>query len=279
MRIPVHAQDVGFKSILLEPNTEATRLKSYEKLVSEAESASFSGWDFSRMKGRYSEPEPPWNYGVKVKAAVKEVKTMLDMGTGGGEVLSSLGPLPSETYATECWGPNVEVARRRLEPLGVKVVKVESEEHLPFDSDFFELVVNRHEEFTAGEVFRVIKPGGVFITQQVGGMNTDELNQLLQKRIHGEVTHPNPTWSLANAKTQLKDAGFAIAEGLEATYPSFFFDVGAVVYFLKHAPWEMPDFDTKKYQEPLRELHLKIAREGRLAVTTSRFFVKAARPE
>ena len=256
-----------------------TCLKSYEELVTEAESASFSGWDFSWLKGRYSEAAPPWDYREKVRAAMIGVRTMLDMGTGGGEVLSSLRPLPSNTYATESWSPNVEVARMRLEPLGVKVVKVKSEDDLPFDPDRFDLVTNRHEEFSAGEVYRVLRPGGVFITQQVGGMNTDELNQLLQKRIHGKVTHPNPSWSLSRAKAELKDAGFGIAEELEATYPSYFYDVGAVVYFLKHAPWEIPDFNTKIYREPLRELHQKVTREGRLAVTTSRFYVKATKPD
>lgn len=252
-------------------------LKSYEELVAEAESAAFSGWDFSWLKGRYWEAAPPWNYRGKVKAEMKGVKTILDIGTGGGEVLSSLQPLPSITYATESWLPNIVVARRHLEPLGARVVRVESENRLPFDDSYFDLVVDRHEEFSAKEVHRVVRPGGVFITQQVGGLNTDELNQLLQKRIHGTVSHPNPSWSLSRATGELKNVGFLIAEELEATYPSYFSDVGAVVYFLKHAPWEIPDFDTGTYREALRELHQKITKEGRLEVTTSRFYVKATK--
>jgi len=253
-------------------------LKTYEALVAEAESASFSGWDFSWLKGRYSEAAPPWNYREKVKAEMKGVKTMLDIGTGGGEVLSSLKPLPSITYATESWLPNLAVARRHVKPLGARVVHVESEDHLPFDDSYFDLVIDRHEEFSAKEVHRVIMPGGVFLTQQVGGLNTDELNQLLQKRIHGTISHPNPSWSLSRATAELKNVGFRITEELEATYPSFFSDVGAVIYFLKHAPWEIPDFDTERYREPLYELHQKITKEGKLEVTTSRFYVKATKP-
>jgi hypothetical protein len=244
-----------------------TNLKSYDELVAEAESASFSGWDFSWLKGRYLLAAPPWSYQERVRAEMKGVKTMLDMGTGGGEVLSSLQPLPTITFATESWLPNIEVARRHLQPFGASVVQVESQNHLPFDDSYFDLVINR-----------VIRPGGVFITQQVGGLNTDELNQLLQKRIHGTVSHPNPSWSLSTATTQLKNAGFRVAEELESAYPSFFCDVGAVVYFLKHAPWEIPDFDPKTYREPLRELHQKITQEGKLEVTTSRFYVKATKP-
>ncbi len=206
------------------------------------------------------------------------VERMLDIGTGGGEVLASLQPLPSNTYATETWAPNVEVARIALEPLGARVVEVASEEHLPFESGYFDLVIDRHEEFWPAEVYPILMPGGVFINQQVGGSNTDELNQQLQKQIHGTVAHPNPSWRLAEATLQLRNCGFRIVEGMEETYPSYFNDIGAVVYFLKHAPWEIPDFDTKKYPGPLFELHRLIIREGRLKVMTSSFYIEALKP-
>lgn len=253
--------------------------KSFEELVAEAESELFSGWDFSYLKGRYVQGAPSWNYRENVRAAMKGVKTMLDMGTGGGELLCSLQPLLGDTYVTESWPPNVEVARRRLEPLGVKVVHVESEDHLPFDQSHFDLVINRHEDFSAEEVYRVLRAGGVFITQQVGDLNTDELNQLLQKKIHGTVTHPNPSWNLVRVTAELKNAGFRMVEELNETYPSFFYDVGAVVYFLRHIPWEIPDFDTNRYRGPLLELHQKITQEGKLQVTTSRFYVEARKPD
>src|SRR5260370_36699521 len=190
------------------------------------------------------------------------VARMLDIGTGGGEVLASLQPLPSNTYATETWAPNVEVARTALEPLGARVAEVASEEHLPFESGYLDLVIAGHEEFWPAEVYRILRPGGIFITQQVGSSNTDELNQLLQKKVHGIVTHPNPSWSLAEATSQLKEYGFRIVEGMEETYPSYFNDIGAVVYFLNHAPSEIPDFDTNKPHRPLFEMDISMLREG-----------------
>lgn len=209
---------------------------------------------------------------------MRGVSTMLDIGTGGGELLASLSPLPKNTYATEPWEPNTKVARRRLEPLGARVVKVESDNHLPFDSDYFELAIDRHEEFSSAEVFRILKPGGTFITQQVGGLNLDELFQLLQKPIHGKVTHPNPMLNLATVSADLRAAGFQLGKGLEESFPSYFYDVGAVIYLLEHAPWEIPDFDTKKYREPLISLHRWIAKEGKLKVTSSRLYVEARKP-
>ncbi len=278
VRIRPHKHSVFKSTFSLIQRGEIDILRSIEDLVAEAESQSFSGWDFTYLKGRFDEGKPSWDYSQNVKSAMIGVERMLDIGTGGGEVLASLQPLPSNTYATETWAPNVEVARMALEPLGVRVAEVASEEHVPFESGYFDLVIDRHEEFWPAEVYRILRPGGVFITQQVGGSNTDELNQLLQKKVHGIVAHPNPSWSLAEATSQLRDIGFRIVEGMEETYPSYFNDVGAVVYFLKHAPWEIPDFDTKKYHKHLFELHKRIIREGRLKVTTSRFYMKTLKP-
>ena len=58
---------------------------------------------------------------------MRDAATMLDMGTGGGEFLFSLHPLPKTVYATEGYKPNVPIARQRLEPLGVKVVYFEED--------------------------------------------------------------------------------------------------------------------------------------------------------
>lgn len=48
---------------------------------------------------------------------------MIDLGTGGGELLSHLAPLPPVTCATEGYVPNVPVAAKRLSALGVEVIQ------------------------------------------------------------------------------------------------------------------------------------------------------------
>ena len=67
---------------------------------------------------------------------------MLDMGTGGGEFLSSLAPLPDQTWATEAFLPNLPLAKARLELLGIQVVHVDSDFELPFVDEEFYLVIN-----------------------------------------------------------------------------------------------------------------------------------------
>ncbi len=56
-----------------------------------------------------------------------------------------------------------------------------------------------------------------------------------------------------------------------------FYDIGAVVYFLRLVPWIVPGFTVVGYREPLRELHDLIERTGAFETTASRTLVEATR--
>jgi SAM-dependent methyltransferase len=253
-------------------------VKSFEELISEAEAWELKGWDFSSLADRWVEPPPPWNYRARVLARLRRSTSMLDMGTGGGEFLSSLQPLPSRTCATEGYPPNVPIARERLGPLGVEVVRTYIEDNakipqrggLPFRTSGFDLVINRHESFVAREVFRVLGPSGRFLTQQVGSENLIELNRLL-----GAERPSVGEWNLDVAIRQLEDAGFRIAQGRRASLASWFKDVGAVVCCLRAVPWQIPDFSVQGYISELRRLDESIRRKGGLEVKAMRFFLEA----
>ena len=95
------------------------------------------GWDFSYLKGRRHSDPPPWDYINKVCSMLDGTHHMLDMETGGGEVLGDLKEharyWPDRVFATEGYKPNVDVATRRLQPVGIEVVECESNENLPFE--------------------------------------------------------------------------------------------------------------------------------------------------
>ncbi len=243
--------------------------------MEEANGASFIGWNFSWLHGRYVEGDASWKYREKVLAKMKTSKRFLDMGTGGGELLSTLQPFPDASYATEGYPPNVPIARKRLEPLGVKVLAVENTK-LPFENGFLDLIINRHEEYGANELHRALTKGGYFLTQQVGAKNNIELHKLLGLESLGKTTFSGRSeWDLNYAVTELKEAGFHVLEQKEEFPKSRFNDVGALAYFLKAVPRDVPDFTIDRYRKKLLTIHQKILSDGFLEVTTHRFFIEA----
>ncbi|MBY9005990.1 MAG: hypothetical protein KGD63_04460 [Candidatus Lokiarchaeota archaeon] len=90
----------------------------------------------------------------------------------------------------------------------------------------------------------MLKPNGIFITQQVGDKNDSKLRLALTG---SEKSENDTEWNLNFAKKKLKVNGFEIVDGQEIINSTRIFDVGAIVYFLKAIPWELPGFTVEKY--------------------------------
>ena len=262
-------------------------MAQFEDLISDADRESMRGWDFSYLRGRMIEQPLSFDYVDKVRTRLDGVASMLDLGTGGGEVLAQLAPFSARTFATEAYAPNAPIAAARLRPLGASVVLVEGapenyatiespgldQPSLPFRDGVFDLVIDRHESYLAAEVFRVLRRRGRFVTQQCGGSNHAELNDLL-----GLPRPRYESWNLSRAEQQLLAVGFSIATAHEQFTTTWFHDVGAIVYFMKALPWQAPDFAIERLLQPLRQLHARIQKDGPLPIRAHHFLIEAVRP-
>ncbi|TDQ36782.1 methyltransferase family protein [Aureibacillus halotolerans] len=249
---------------------------SFLTFVSQGTETDFSGWDFSYITktGRMVEAPLPWSYGSRVVDLMSKSNTLLDMGTGGGEFLASLKPLPATVHATEGYAPNIDVARKTLEPLGVRVAVLENEDRLPYEDGTFDLILNRHEYYHPEDVMRLLKPGGVFLTQQVGGEDNKKFHTLLG----APEKHTFDDWHLANARKQLHGVGFSIEKAEEAMVNQRFYDVGAIIYYLKAVAFEIPDFSVERYREGLEAIHSSINANGFIDIPSHRFLLQARKP-
>lgn len=246
-------------------------MQDFERLIAQAEAKSFSGWDFSWLNGRMSEGEVSWDYRLSVAEAASSVMSMLDMGTGGGEFLASLGPLPQDTCATEAYAPNIPVARRRLKPIGVHVAEFNRDDSLPFESGRFELIINRHEAYSPTEIRRLAKSRARFITQQVGGLNEIAINQALGAPVYEEFAH----WNLTCAVHELQAAGWIVTASKEEFPETHFYDIGALVYYLKIIEWQVSGFTVEGFQPELQEIHKRIIQDGCFTAKAHRFYIEA----
>jgi hypothetical protein len=241
---------------------------SYD-LWKKEEQASFSGWDFSYIRSRFKEEKPSWDYIGEAKKLVENATAVLDMGTGGGENFSKLEPFPKHTIATEGWPPNVPVARKKLEPLGVKIVAVDESGKLPFRKDEFDLVLNRHSGFDRGEVFRILQKDGVFFTQQVSGNNLQDLIEEF-----GNDTQFKE-WNAEKEKGRLEKVGFRVEIAKDWKGKAEFKDVGAIVYFLKAIPWAVKNFSVDAYLPILQKLQTRADSGKKLIFEETRFLIRA----
>ena len=250
-------------------------MKAFDELVGEAAEVSVDGWDFSWLEGRATEQRPSWRYQHLLGGRLSTATAALDIQTGGGEVLAGVGAenFPPTLVATEGWPPNIAKATALLHPLGVVVVADRDEPPLPFADQAFDLVTSRHPATVHwSEIARVLTPSGTYFAQHVGGGANVELSEYFlgplerHDRRHHDVE-----------AAQAKAAGLEIVQCRNERIELRFFDVGAVVFFLRKVVWTVPDFTVERHRARLRDLHEQIERDGVFRSTTSRTLFDARR--
>ncbi|KAF9931227.1 hypothetical protein BGZ67_005424 [Mortierella alpina] len=195
----------------------------------------------------------------------------LDLQTGGGEVLNTVEKFPLLIAATESWPPNLALASKRLSTRGVVVIACHDQGPLPFADEVFDLIVSRHPSTICwDEIYRVICPGGSYFAQHVGHRSGFEVSEFLREPQRTNMNRDPDTTKAA-----------AEAAGLEVVQLKFertkmeFFDVGAIIHYLRKIIWLVPDFSVEKYADKLKEMHEYIQIHGSFVAYSSRFLIVA----
>lgn len=249
-------------------------MDSFEELVAEGGAEPVEGWDFSWFQGRATEQRPSWGYAKLIGERMAAVESALDVQTGGGEVLASIPKPPARLVATEAWPPNAELARQRLAPLGATVELVGEADPFPFGDNEFDLVVSRHPVSTPwAEIARVLRPGGSFLSQQVGPGSMHEVSEAMLGPFEmSDSRDPQVVAAEAHA------AGLDVIDLRHESLRAEFYDIGAVVYFLRKVIWMVPGFTVRRYRDQLRALHERIEAHGPFVAHSKRFLIEARKP-
>jgi SAM-dependent methyltransferase len=190
-------------------------------------------------------------------------------------MLAGLPAMPALLVATEGWTPNLRLAARRLRPLGGSVLAVKDDQAaLPFRDDAADLVTSRHPIVTWwDEIARVLRPGGSYLSQQVGPHSLAELTEILI----GPQTASSPR-DPALAHFAATSAGLDVVALRSERLRTVFYDIGAVIYFLRLVVWIFPGFTVEAHQDRLLELHHRMENDGCFVAHATRFLIDARKP-
>lgn len=245
-----------------------------EQWLQEERMAHIHGWDFSHIDGRFEEGQDiPWDYKTIVRRYLSHDSNLLDIDTGGGEFLLSLNHPHKNCSATEGYPPNTALCKSVLLPLGIDFREADAASCLPFDDHTFDMVINRHGDYNVKELYRILKPGGLFVTQQVGAENDRGLVNLLLP----DTKLPYPEQYLKKAIETFTLAGFEILQSQEAFCKIRFYDIGALVWFAHIIEWEFPGFSVESCWDNLCRAQRILEKEGALEALTHRYMLVASK--
>ena len=175
-----------------------------------------------------------WDYAREVGPFGK-ADALLDIGTGGGELLLGLSGAARVLVGIDHAASMVETAKRNAERAGagnVRFLRMDSD-RLRFADGSFDLVCCRHAPFRASEIARVLKPGGAFVTQQVGEGDKRNLAQAFGRGQH----HGADAGALLRGNlAALRAAGFSELQADQYDATEYYATPQDLIFLLKHAP-------------------------------------------
>lgn len=263
---------------------------TFEALVAAAMAAPLEGWRFPFLDERLERDAPSWDWAATGGELLRDARTAMDHGTGGGEVLADVlaaaGRVPALTIATEGYPPNVAVASRRLRPLGVSVVHIHggtfnshgpgpATRRMPFVDGWLDAFLIRNGAFCPIEVFRMLRPGGRLLFQ--AGMVGPPRPGHVELRDQLGSTF-DPGWGEWDVRATVLAAGFQVDDYREQLLCTRYLDIAAVVFSLRMVPWAVGPFSLEQHEGRLRELHEQIERDGPLVTGSTALFLRATRP-
>jgi len=230
------------------------------------------GWDFSHLKT--TKTGQGWDFFQKVLKKAKSNDLILDIGTGGGERILKIAKQFKSVYAIDHTQSMIDTAKKNLRKTkldNVKFLLMDSKK-LDFPDNYFDIVTNRHCDFNPTEVFRVLKTGGYFFTQQVS-----EGDQMNIKRAFGRgQIYGTLDGTLKNKYLkQLKASGFKKISSYDYNSKVIYKTDKDYIFLLRYTP-TIPEFGKKKEDFEILRKFIKGNKTDKGIETNSKRFMIVA---
>ena len=146
------------------------------------------GWDFSGMNVLVQ--PVPWDYREVVLRYLRPSDVVLDVGTGAGERLRDLAPSFDYGLGIDADPEMVRLAREG--PAAGNLSFRVCSERLESVLETFDVILDRHAPFDLAAIAVHLRPGGYFITQQVGERNMACVKAALGQPAGPPAIQPQP---------------------------------------------------------------------------------------
>jgi SAM-dependent methyltransferase len=187
------------------------------------------GWDFGGMN--VLRQPVPWDYHDVVLRYLRSSDVVLDVGTGAGERLRDLAASFGQGLGIDIDPDMVRLARENPAPGNLRFrVGSERLESVP---GTFDVILDRHAPFDLSAIAAHLRPGGYFITEQVG-----ERNMACVKAALGQPPSPPAIGREAVAASGLRPLAF-LEYGVEYVVR----DIESLVFWLNALDLAHADLD------------------------------------
>ena len=196
------------------------------------------GWSFSKIKPTV-EQKSDYNYYKAVVEQITPSTVMLDIGCGSAEKSTRFFSLAKKVYALDLEPEMLKKAKANAEKYYGDLAKdkfefliANGDEKLEFADNTFDVVCSRHCGANMAEVFRVLKSGGVFVSEDIDKYDCYELKQYFNR---GQSFDNNPSIK-QKIFLDCLDAGFSKIELLSFDQVEYYQEIEQLEFLLENTP-------------------------------------------
>lgn len=198
------------------------------------------GWDFSKLDKRVNVRNRKWDFVTVVKKYNTKNSILLDLGTGSGEKIISIAKNCKRACGIDNSKFMIAKAKQNVKLKNVEF-KIGDNNDIPYQNKTFDIITSRHAPINFKEAYRVMKEGGLLITQQVGERDKQNIKDVFGKgqsygKTHGKL--------ISDYIKKAQDVGFNVL--VKDHYHSIeYYKFPDLIFLLKNTPI-IPEFNIKK---------------------------------
>lgn len=195
------------------------------------------GWDFSKVNYECVQ-KIKFDYYEQVKKHIKSKTIMLDVGCGSGEKASQYYSKAKQIFMIDTESEMLKKAKENILKLDSNTqqkfcLKQESgSKKLKFASESLDLVVSRHCGVNMAEVYRVLKNGGYFISQDIDKEDCWELKTMFKRGQSFDMKKSVKEKTLS----KILKLGFTKIEVLNFGQTEYYKTKEDLIFLLTHTP-------------------------------------------
>jgi ubiquinone/menaquinone biosynthesis C-methylase UbiE len=237
--------------------------------------------EYASMLIRGIEEARPWNLEEQIKNFLTLNHTILDIGAGDARKLIGIASYCKKIVALEPSSEMRELANKLIAKNNITNIEMVDglSEKLPFQNSYFDIVTSMLAPWNSEEVFRVLKPGGYFINEAIGGADKIEFKQEFGKdedgNWRGSLMQLSPNEFIQQYQEKLKHRfmDIIITEGYWDTY----YTTQGLVELCQNTS-TIKDFDVHKDNKYLDEVAKKLTTDKGIKITQNRLLIIAKKP-
>ena len=198
------------------------------------------GWDFSKLDKGVAVKNQKWDFTAVVGKYITKNSILLDLGTGSGEKIISFAKKCKRVCGIDNSKFMIAKAKQNVKLKNAEF-KIGDNNKVPYGNKTFDIIASRHAPINFKEAYRVMKEGGLLITQQVGEMDKQNIKDIFGRgqsycKKHGKL--------IDEYIKKAKDAGFNVS--VKYHYHSTeYYKLPDLIFLLENTPI-IPGFNLKK---------------------------------